>query len=153
MADKRNTLIKNLSETMGAFTRRFWAHKSEKLNHHSFGRSQIQILVMMGHGGKDGATTKELAASLQVTSGAISQMVEPLVADKLVERTEDPTDRRVIRLHLTKNAHKKFGQIQEAKLKALADLVSPLSDTEVEQLIHLLTKVINHQTGDPHADR
>src|SRR5512136_1623415 len=61
--------------------------------------SQINILMRLLHGGSAGVS--EIGDQLGVTNAAASQAVDRLVELELIERTEDPQDRRAKRLALT----------------------------------------------------
>ena len=54
--------------------------------------SQINILMRLLHGGNTGVS--EVGSQLGVTNAAASQAVDRLVQLGLIERTEDPDDRR-----------------------------------------------------------
>jgi DNA-binding MarR family transcriptional regulator len=55
-------------------------------------QSDLQCLYALGHHGP--ATVSELAARVNLTSGAASRMVDRLEAAGHVRRTQDPADRR-----------------------------------------------------------
>ena len=61
--------------------------------------SQINILMRLYHGEKSGVS--EIGEQMGVTSAAASQAIDRLVQLGLIERTEDPDDRRAKRLELT----------------------------------------------------
>src|SRR5512136_645577 len=65
--------------------------------------SQINILMRLLHGGNAGVS--EIGGQLGVTNAAASQAVDRLVQMGLIERTEDPVDRRAKRLTLTAKGH------------------------------------------------
>jgi DNA-binding MarR family transcriptional regulator len=58
----------------------------------------------------------EIAAQMSVSNAAASQLVDKLVHNGLVERTEDPDDRRVKRLSLTDKGHELLVRGREARL-------------------------------------
>ncbi len=55
--------------------------------------------MRLKHGGKSGVS--EIGGQMGVTNAAASQAVDRLVHLGLIERTEDPDDRRAKRLTLT----------------------------------------------------
>jgi DNA-binding MarR family transcriptional regulator len=61
--------------------------------------SQINVLMRLYHGGKSGVS--EIGVQLGVTNAAASQAIDRLVNLNLIERTEDPVDRRAKLLVLT----------------------------------------------------
>jgi DNA-binding MarR family transcriptional regulator len=60
---------------------------------------QFGLLMRLFHGG--GCAVQDVGAHFDITSAAASQLVEKLVQAGLVERAEDPDDRRARRLTLT----------------------------------------------------
>ncbi|NPV89149.1 MAG: MarR family transcriptional regulator [Firmicutes bacterium] len=49
----------------------------------------------------DGSSVKDIAARVQLDSPAITGFIDRLVKEELVERREDPEDRRSLQVHLT----------------------------------------------------
>ena len=71
-------------------------------------------------------TVGELAARLDMSSGAVTAVVDRLVRAGNVERVPDPDDRRRIRLRMTAQAHQlaqdHFGAYAARLLEVLADV-------------------------------
>jgi DNA-binding MarR family transcriptional regulator len=85
-----------------------WAEVFMRRSMHDFMRfkkeaglsmSQLSTLMRLYHHG--GCVVSDIADSLDVSNAAASQMVERLVNLGLIERTEDPEDRRVKQITLT----------------------------------------------------
>ncbi|MBC8332997.1 MAG: winged helix-turn-helix transcriptional regulator [Anaerolineae bacterium] len=102
--------------------------------------SQIGALFHIHRMGSSGVT--DLGDHLGVTSAAVSQMLERLVQQELISRTEDPNDRRVKQIVLTP----KGCQILEEGIRArqgwLNDLTESLSPDEKEQITAALNVLI-----------
>ena len=63
--------------------------------------SQLRVVGVIYDRHPDGVMLKEVADELKLTPGAISQTVDTLVKENLVERTVSPHDRRAILLRPT----------------------------------------------------
>ncbi|MBE6381341.1 MAG: winged helix-turn-helix transcriptional regulator [Lentisphaerae bacterium] len=63
--------------------------------------SQLRVVGVIYERHPHGVMLKEIASELNLTPGAISQTVDILVREKLVERTTSPADRRAILLRPT----------------------------------------------------
>ena len=63
--------------------------------------SQLRVVGVIYDKHPHGVMLKEIADELQLTPGAISQTVDILVRENLVERTVSPSDRRAILLRPT----------------------------------------------------
>lgn len=86
-------------------------------------------------------TMGDVAAKLGVSKGAATQILDVLVAKKLVRRTLDPHDRRVVRLQLTTQSQLMTDHFQQYMTETVADLFVVLSDAELAQLSQLIDKV------------
>jgi len=72
----------------------------------------------------------DVGDDLGVTSAAASQMLERLVQSGLIERHEDPDDRRAKRIVLTERGHRLVLGIVEIRQRQFADLADRLSPHE-----------------------
>ncbi len=84
----------------------------------------------------------EIGDHLGVTSAAASQMLERLVQQGLVLRTEDPKDRRVKRIELTAKGHEIFDEGIRARESWLDELAFTLSENEKETITPALDILI-----------
>jgi len=95
--------------------------------------SHIGALFHIHREGRCGVT--ELGNHLGVTSAASSQMLERLVQQELILRTEDPKDRRGKRIVLTDKGNRVLEEGIRARQRWLDDLTATLSDDEKETII------------------
>ena len=63
--------------------------------------SQLRVVGVIYDRNPSGVMLKEIADELKLTPGAVSQTVDILVRENIVERTTSPTDRRAILLRPT----------------------------------------------------
>ena len=103
--------------------------------------SMIGTLFHLSKKGCAGVT--DLGDHLGVTSAASSQMLERLVQQELILRTEDPTDRRVKQIVLTEKGHHVLDEGVRARHGWLDDLVEILSQEEKELIKKGLDLLIN----------
>jgi DNA-binding MarR family transcriptional regulator len=73
--------------------------------------------------------------------------VNELVDQGLVERTPDPTDRRRNVVTITPAGRRQLRKLDRLLGKVQDRLLAPLSADERRQLIHLLTRVVDHHAG------
>jgi DNA-binding MarR family transcriptional regulator len=95
--------------------------------------SHIGAMFHIHHEGRCGVT--ELGNHLGVTSPAASQMLERLVQQELILRTEDPKDRRVKKIVLTDKGIRVLEDGILARQSWLDDLSETLSDGEKETIM------------------
>lgn len=103
--------------------------------------SHIGALFHIHREGKCGVT--ELGNHLEVTSAAASQMLERLVQQELILRTEDPKDRRGKQIVLTDKGNRVLEEGIRARQRWLDDLTETLSDGEKETIMVALNILID----------
>jgi DNA-binding MarR family transcriptional regulator len=100
--------------------------------------SQVGMLFMVLH--HSDANVKQISEYLGVTKSAITQLLDPLVANEFIERQNDPIDRRIVRLKITDKGKKAVKEIIKLKFSGLRAALDNLSDAELEQLAKLHRK-------------
>jgi len=105
-----------------------------------FSMSHLGAIFHIHRIGSCGVT--EIGEHLGVTSAAASQMIDRLVEQDLVERTEDPQDRRVKRIELTGKGRRVFDMAIQAREAWMDELASSLSPDEKERLTGALRVLI-----------
>ncbi len=103
--------------------------------------SQLGALLQIHHRGSSGVT--DLGDELGVTSSAASQLLERLVHQGLIRRSEDPSDRRVKQIVLTDKGRQVLQEGIRARQSWLSDLAEILSDGEKETIIAALNLLID----------
>jgi DNA-binding MarR family transcriptional regulator len=84
----------------------------------------------------------EMGEHLGVTSAAASQMLDRLVEQGLVIRTEDPADRRVKRIELTEKGQQVFDEGIQARESWMGKLAGVLSEEEKGSIASALSIMI-----------
>jgi DNA-binding MarR family transcriptional regulator len=122
-----------IADIMGAQQRlraAFAADRSDPLFSSHLTLSQLKILMLLArHGTLSGG---ELARLLGVGLATSSGMIDRLVVQDLVTRTEDLHDRRVRRIGLTRTGSKLIASIVDAGQEKMRALLSRLSAEELE---------------------
>ncbi len=128
-------LVRLVTETHYMIGRLF----SERANEQGLKSAEWRVLVGLYR--NDGFTQTQLASAIAMAKSPLGKVVDKLEAKNLIERRGDPEDRRVYRLHLTREALRlikpemKF--LDEVEENAMADL----PNAESEMLIRSLKKV------------
>jgi DNA-binding MarR family transcriptional regulator len=99
--------------------------------------SQLNVLMRLYHGGNSGVS--EIGEQMGVTSAAASQAIDRLVMLGLIERTEDPTDRRAKRLALTPKGLTLIEKGIEARSRWVEGLTDALTPEQQSMTISALT--------------
>jgi DNA-binding MarR family transcriptional regulator len=88
---------------------------------------------------RDEISVKTLAEELSMSLPNASRTVDALLQRGLVERREDPDDRRVKRVGATKAAHALIDRVDTARLQGLEAWAAELSPEQREALLHALS--------------
>ena len=144
------TLQKWIEVSMHRSMRHFICYARES----GLSMSQLGALFHIQRSGSSGVT--DLGDDLGVTSSAASQMLERLVQQDLVLRSEDPSDRRVKQIILTDKGLEVLRESIRARQSWLNDLAKTLSDSEKEVIVAALNTLIdkvNHLSQPIEPDR
>ena len=99
--------------------------------------SQLNALFRIYHGGACGIS--DIGEHLGVTSAASSQMIDRLVQLDLLQRSEDPLDRRNKSLTLTDKGRALIEESIEARRRWLEDLTRTLTPDQQAAIASALT--------------
>lgn len=103
--------------------------------------SQLGALFQIRHRGSSGV--RDLGDDLGVTSSAASQLLERLVQQGLILRSEDPSDRRGKQIALTEKGCQVLQESIRARQSWLSDLAGTLSTSEKEEIIAALSILVD----------
>jgi len=111
--------------------------------------SQCGALLHLHHIGRAGVT--DMGEHLGVSSAASSQMLDRLVQQGLILRSEDPGDRRVKQIVLTDRGHRIVEETVCARVSWLNDVFDVLSPSEKDRIALALDALIDKasQLGYP----
>jgi DNA-binding MarR family transcriptional regulator len=99
--------------------------------------SQLNAMYHIHHCGACGVT--DIGEQLGVTSAAASQLIDRLVQLDLLQRSEDPQDRRNKSLTLTAKGRALIGDSVEARRRWMQDLTAALTPDQQDAIIESLT--------------
>ncbi len=114
--------------------------------------SQVNSMFRLYHHGP--CQVNDIADHLGITTAAVSQLLDNLVKASLIQRTEDPNDRRVKLIALTDKGLLTVEESKRARHAWLEDLAHQFTMDEKETLLPALallnsrTKELNYATED-----
>ena len=103
---------------------------------------QRRILVTLLK--QEGLTQKELQDVLEISSGALSEILQKMEEASLVERKKSCDDKRQVKLALTPEGKVLALQVKEHYIRTLKRMFECLSEQEKEQLGGILEKLVVH---------
>lgn len=143
MTVQTNATAQKLLQALDQFHRAKW-HEQQTIT--GCKPSEIRVLFCIKNGAKAGAPMKvsEISKQMHVTSPTITQLLNGLEPNGLVERQIDPEDRRSVGIRLTEKGERVTEQAWEGFLTALQGLIDYLGEEDSERLTDLLFKVLHY---------
>lgn len=142
-----NDVLRQWSEVfMGRSMRDFTAF----MRNSGLSMPQVSALFRLYYQGHCGVS--DIADHLGVTSAAASQTIERLVQQGLLERREDPNDRRAKQIALSPAGRELMRESVEARVRWMAELTTVLSPEEQATIGAALDSLTNAAIRlDPHS--
>jgi DNA-binding MarR family transcriptional regulator len=109
---------------------------------HEFDLSFSQMKALHYVHGEEDLSVKALGETLGLSLAAMSRAADELVQRGLMDRTEDPADRRIKRLRLTKKGHELVMKMRELRMAGFEQFVATLSSKERAQLVKALEPIL-----------
>ncbi len=117
---------------------RGWSHQVK-----ATGMSMPQFSILMQLHYKGSCGVSEISERFEVTTAAASQLVDKLVQSNLVERAEDPHDRRARQIQLSTKGKAMIEKGTRERYRWVDQLVAILDAKDREQVAEALTILTN----------
>jgi DNA-binding MarR family transcriptional regulator len=108
------------------------------------GVTRAKWVLIAAVAGDPGTTQREIAAKLEVSDVTAGRMIDRVCADGLLERRENPQDRRAYRICLTPAAQPVLAKLATAAEAYEEEMFACMSEAELEMLDGLLDKLAVH---------
>ncbi len=121
----------------------------EILNSFDITPPQFEALQVLVHRGD--LTMGELCQHLYLASSTVTDLVDRMERNELVERERNPEDRRVIRIVVKEKGHRLIEEVLKAREGYLASIFAEVELAEQEHLLKTLKRlheVMTHDTRD-----
>jgi DNA-binding MarR family transcriptional regulator len=129
-----------LREWVGVSMRRSMRHLLLYSRESGLSMSQMGALLLVHRKGVGGVS--DIGDHLGITSAAASQMLERLVQQGIVVRSEDPHDRRVKQIALTQKGRRILQESIQARQSWVDDLARLLTPAEQKQVTAALNMLV-----------
>jgi DNA-binding MarR family transcriptional regulator len=111
------------------------------LNDRYLGRRPLGEARVLFEIGSEGATARDVRARLGLDSGYLSRMIRSLQRDGLVEKRPNPTDRRTMRLCLTRAGRSELRELDRISDRLAESTLAPLTDEQRARLLRAQAEV------------
>jgi len=135
LLDQFTGLLGRLKKRVAAGMPQEWREQMEGATQH-----QIEALFQLAQS-PDGMTMNDLAKQQSCALSSATALVDRLVQQGLAERHDDPNDRRVVRIVASDRAQSCLALANKGKRHLATELLAPLNNSEVRQLVTLLAKI------------
>ena len=125
-----------IGRKLTVISRQLWHQFDQNVQSTGVSRAKWGLIAAVSR--SPGTTQRAVAAMLQVTEVTAGRMVDRLCEDGLLERRENPQDRRGYCLYLTPAAKPLLDRIGEAAAVYEAGAFAGLSEADLEKLESLL---------------
>jgi DNA-binding MarR family transcriptional regulator len=139
LADSNETAAA-LTRWMETFQERSWHDWMRHVKSSGLSMPQFGAMMHLYHRGSCGVS--DVGGHMEITSAAASQLVDRLVHQGLVERKEDPRDRRVRTLSLTQSGRALVESGMKESYRWLEERVSGLSEEKRKAIAAALPALI-----------
>lgn len=126
-----------LREWMDSFTHRSMREWSRYIKASGFSMPQFFLLMHLRHRVHCGIS--DLSEHMEISNAAVSQLVDKLVHAGLLERTENPDDRRAKKISLSSKGKELIEQGIQERYRWVEELEANLTMAEKEKINEALT--------------
>lgn len=140
MSDSKR-MVEALREWTGASMQRSMQAFIHYIKDQNLSMSQIGALFYIKR--KESCGVSDIGEDLGISRAAASQMLDRLVQQELVHRTEDPQDRRAKRIQLTERGFSIVRGTVEARMEWYGNLAAALTSEErraTTAALHIMTE-------------
>lgn len=99
------------------------------------------IVVLEYLGEKGSCTMTELSRVLNLTTSAVTVIVDKMISMKLVKRERSVKDRRIVNVELLSKGKETVKEADKEKISMINNIYSVLTEGEKEEFLKLMTKV------------
>lgn len=104
-------------------------------------RLMLHLFLSEQVGKSDGITPTELSQFQQVSKNTVSALLRGLEEQGYIVRKMDPKDLRIFRIQLSDAGRQLMLEMTPRRIEGMNKMLTGLTEAEVHQLIHLLTKL------------
>ncbi len=135
---------KSYGRTLGMAHNYLFKHLSKLIKAQELCITPEQFAVMSQLWGTDGRTQAELATLTNRDRANVTRILDILEREELVQRKDDPTDRRVFKIFLTKKGKVLQQPTSKVAQQAIADATKGISKADLETCMKVLLKTIEN---------
>ena len=137
--DNRRNLIEKIINSIYAIRHKIAVEMHFSVNGMQVTHSQLFVLHLVKK--HKNISIKNLADLLEITSSAVTQIVDGLVNNGLLMRKRNPNDRRTSKIELSEKFKNQFDSIKNKSFKTVLSLFNALDNDELSKYCELNDKI------------
>ncbi len=134
--------VEGIVERIQGIERRLRLVMEDTLDEHGLSYGEWKLLCKLRRAPERTSTPGELSASLELSSGAMTNRIDRLEREGLVRRHPDPRDRRGVRVEMTEAGEQSWVESTNAQAIKEKLIAGALTKREQHQLNGLLRKLM-----------
>lgn len=128
-----------MQEIMPVIFRGFASRHSSELFKVKVTLPQFLVLNFLNVSGE--TKMKDLAQGMHVSTAAMTGIVDRLVRDSFVQRTDDPEDRRIIKIKLTPKGLELVKKVNQQRRQMIIKIFGKMPEADRRDYLRILTQV------------
>ena len=147
---KQIQFTQSIRAWMDIFMHRSWSGWSRFAKSTGLSMPQFSVLMQLHHRGN--CAIGDISERFDITNAAASQLVDKLVQSGLLQREEDPHDRRAKLLNLTDKGRDLIQQSIEERYRwvdGLAEQLTPEERDKVSEALNIMTQAAREMEAEP----
>ena len=146
--DSFDQTLMQLTATLTQASRAYKSMADKVASQYSLSQATALPVLILGRLGQDGVRPGVLAEALGLEASSLVRVVDLLIENGLIERHEDPQDRRAKLLQLTADGKTRAQQMEEALIPFRRNVFSDFTEADIATCLRVLTG-IQAQIGKP----
>lgn len=116
--------------------------KDTSFNHENKAATMLQFQALRFVLENKNTAVSDLGTSLNLSKSSATQLIERLVKGKFLKRIHDETDRRIVRLTITKSGKQEYETLKQKMLEKVTKIFSNLPEEDIKELIRIHKKLL-----------
>jgi len=137
--DSFDQTLMQLTATLTHASRAYKAMADKVASQYSLSQATALPVLILGRLGQDGVRPGVLADALGLEASSLVRVIDLLIENGLVERHEDPQDRRAKLLQLTADGQTRAAQMEAALMPFRRNLFAEFAQADIDACLRVLT--------------
>ena len=133
--------LMQLTATLTHASRAYKAMADKVASQYSLSQATALPVLILGRLGQDGVRPGVLADALGLEASSLVRVIDLLIENGLVQRHEDPQDRRAKLLQLTADGQTRAAQMEAALIPFRRNLFAEFEQADIDACLRVLTNL------------